>query len=165
MQGSQPALLLQTSILDMVSHGSVYTYAVLAILACFSILSLTIIFSKWAAFSSASGTDARFVRAFRKSNSLEAVTGGGGELPAHSARRRFSDYGYAEAAPPIECAPAGSSIKTRFRAVCRVGISEQLSRFEQQSELAGDDCVGFAVYRAVRNSDGDCARFPKPGLG
>ena len=57
----------------MVSHGSVFTYAVLAILACFSILSLAIAFAKWSAFSAARGSDARFVRAFRKANSLETM--------------------------------------------------------------------------------------------
>ena len=45
MQGSNAALILQTGILEMISHGSVFSYAVLGILACFSILSLAIAFA------------------------------------------------------------------------------------------------------------------------
>ncbi len=63
LQGSNAAvaLILQTGILEMVSHGTVFTYAVLAILCVLSILSLAIALSKWSAFSSgARSSDARF---------------------------------------------------------------------------------------------------------
>ena len=73
LHGPHAAVLLQTGILEMVSHGTVFTYAVLGILAFFSILSLAIALSKWSAFKAASRSDARFVRAFRKANTLETV--------------------------------------------------------------------------------------------
>src|SRR5580700_989341 len=95
LQGPHAAVLLQTGILEMVSHGTVFTYAVLAILACFSILSLTIALSKWSAFNSASRSDARFVRAFRKSNTLETVIAAAESFRPTPIVRIF-DSGYAE---------------------------------------------------------------------
>ena len=97
MQGSSAALLLQTGIVEMISHGSVFSYAVLAILACFSILSLAIALAKWAAFSSGARSDARFARAFRKANSLETVAAAAENFRPAPLVRVF-DAGYAEVA-------------------------------------------------------------------
>ena len=51
LQGPHAALLLQTGIWDMVRQGSVYSYTVLGILACFSVVSLAIVLAKWSAFN------------------------------------------------------------------------------------------------------------------
>ena len=128
MQGPRAALLLQTGILDLFSHGTVFTYAVLGILACFSILSLTIALSKWAAFSAASRSDARFVRAFRKSNTLETVVASAESFRPTPIVKIF-DAGYAEALRQLN----SQSRLTNKEAISRslqVGISEQLSRYE-----------------------------------
>jgi biopolymer transport protein TolQ len=61
------------SIWELISNGSVLANVVLVILVVFSIYSWTIIFSKWSAFGAAKKSDARFLRAFRKANGLEAV--------------------------------------------------------------------------------------------
>ena len=95
LQGPLAALLLQTDYLELVRHGTVFTYAVLAILACFSILSLTIALSKWFAFSGANNSDARFVRAFRKSNSLETALASAENFRPTPIVKVF-DAGYAE---------------------------------------------------------------------
>jgi len=47
--------------------------AVLGVLACFSVYSWTVIFSKWQALRSARTANTRFLRAFRKATGLEAV--------------------------------------------------------------------------------------------
>ena len=101
MQGSRAALLLQTGIWEMVSHGSVFSYTVLGILACFSILSLTIAFAKWSAFSGAARSDARFARAFRKANSLETVAAAAESFRPAPMVRVF-DAGYAEASRQLQ---------------------------------------------------------------
>jgi biopolymer transport protein TolQ len=129
LQGSLAALLLQTDILELVRHGTVFTYAVLGILACFSILSLTIALAKWSAFHSASRSDARFVRAFRKSNSLETVLASAENFRPTPIVKIF-DAGYAEATRQLN----SKRVLTNKDAISRslqIAITEQLSRFER----------------------------------
>jgi len=128
LQGPHAAVLLQTGILDLVSHGTVFTYAVLGILAFFSILSLAIALSKWSAFNSASRTDARFVRAFRKSNTLETVVAAAESFRPTPMVRIF-DGGYAEVSRQLN-AHNGLVNKEAISRSLQVGVSEQLSRFE-----------------------------------
>lgn len=128
MQSPLAALLLQTDILQMIAHGSVYTYAVLGILACFSILSLTIVLNKWTAFGGASRSDTRFVRAFRKSNSLETLVAAAESFRPTPLARIF-DAGYAEVSRQMN----SKGHLTNKEAISRnlqVAVSEQLSRFE-----------------------------------
>jgi len=68
-------LLLQqyNSVWDMVLQFKPLPLAVLGILLMFSVTSWAIIFSKWMALRRARASNARFLRAFRKSNGLEAV--------------------------------------------------------------------------------------------
>jgi biopolymer transport protein TolQ len=128
LQGPQAAVLLQTGILEMVSNGTPFTYAVLAILICFSILSLTIALSKWSAFSAASRSDGRFVRAFRKSNSLETVVAAAESFRPTPIVRIF-DSGYGEVSRQLN-STHGVTNKDAISRSLQVGISEQLSRFE-----------------------------------
>src|SRR5580700_2436555 len=125
LQGPQAAVLLQTGILEMVSNGTPFTYAVLAILICFSILSLTIALSKWSAFSAASRSDGRFVRAFRKSNSLETVVAAAESFRPTPIVRIF-DSGYGEVSRQLN-STHGVTNKDAISRSLQVGISEQLS--------------------------------------
>ena len=128
MQGPLAALLLQTDYLDLVRHGTVFTYAVLGILACFSILSLTIALSKWFAFNGANTSDARFVRAFRKSNSLETLVAAAENFRPAPIVRIF-DAGYAEASRQLNSQRRLTNKEAISRSL-QIAISEQLSRFE-----------------------------------
>ncbi len=128
MQGSRAALLLQTGILEMVSHGSVFTYAVLAILACFSILSLTIALSKWSTFSSVARSDGRFLRAFRKANALETVAAAAESFRPAPLVKVF-DAGYAEATRQLHAHQRLVNKESISRSL-QIAVSEQLSRFE-----------------------------------
>lgn len=128
MQGSHAALILQTGILEMVSHGTVFTYAVLGILACFSILSLTIAFSKWSNFGAASSSDGRFARAFRKANSLETVAAAAESFRPAPLVRVF-DAGYTEAMRQLT-ANHRLVNKDAISRSLQIAVSEQLSRFE-----------------------------------
>ena len=112
----------------MVSQGTVFTYSVLGILACFSIFSLAIALSKWSAFSAASRSDARFVRAFRKSNTLETVVAAAENFRPTPIVRIF-DAGYAEVSRQLNT-QRGLTNKEAISRNLQVGISEQLSRFE-----------------------------------
>jgi biopolymer transport protein TolQ len=122
------AFILQTGILEMVSHGTVFTYAVLAILACFSILSLTIAFAKWSAFSGAATSDSRFVRAFRRANSIETVAAAAESFRPAPLVKVF-DGGYAEASRQLQAYQRLTNKEAISRSL-QIAVSEQLSRFE-----------------------------------
>jgi len=128
LQGSHAALLLQTNILEMIGHGTVFTYAVLAILACFSILSLAIVLAKRSAFSRASRSDARFVRAFRKADTLEAVAGAAESFRPTPLVSIF-DAGYLEASRQLTSHRRLVNKDAISRSL-QIGVNEQLSRFE-----------------------------------
>jgi len=128
LQGPHAALLLQTGIWDMVRQGSVYSYTVLGILACFSVVSLAIVLAKWSAFSSASRTDARFLRAFRKSNSLETVVAAAESFRPTPLVRIF-DSGYGETARQLNSQRRLTNKEAISRSL-QIGITEQLTRFE-----------------------------------
>jgi len=112
----------------MIGHGTVFTYAVLAILACFSILSLAIAFAKWSAFSSATRSDARFVRAFRKANSLETVAAAAENFRPAPLVRIF-DGGFAETIRQLNAHQKLVNKESISRSL-QIAVSEQLSRFE-----------------------------------
>jgi biopolymer transport protein TolQ len=128
LQGPFETLILQTSILDMLGHSTIYTYAVLGILVCFSIVSLTIAFAKWSTFGSAMRTDAGFARAFRKGNTLDAVVAAAESFRPTPLVKIF-DYGYGEAARQLNTHRRLVNKEAISRSL-QVGISEQLSRYE-----------------------------------
>lgn len=128
MQGPLAALLFQTDYLDLFRHGTVSVYAVLAILACFSILSLTIALSKWFAFNAANTSDARFVRAFRKCNSLDTVVASAENFRPTPVVKIF-DAGYAEASRQLNSQRRLTNKEAISRSL-QIATSEQLSRFE-----------------------------------
>lgn len=128
MQGPFETLILQTGILDMLAHGTIFTYAVLGVLVCFSIVSLTIAFAKWSTFGSAMHTDAGFARAFRKANTLDAVVAAAESFRPTPLVKIF-DYGYGETARQLNTHRRLINKEAISRSL-QVGISEQLSRFE-----------------------------------
>ena len=66
------AFLLQMNIWEMLQRD-VLEIVVLGVLACFSVYSWTVIFSKWQALRGARAANSRFLRAFRKATGLETV--------------------------------------------------------------------------------------------
>ena len=119
--------------MDLISHGTPFTYAVLAILAAFSILSLTIVFAKRSAFSAARQTDARFIRAFHKANSLETAAAST-EAFRPAPLVKIFDAGYLEVSRQISSQRRLTNKDAISRSL-QVAISEQLSRFEHNLYL------------------------------
>jgi biopolymer transport protein TolQ len=120
--------LLQTNIWDLVSHGNVATYSVLAFLLLASVYSWTLIFAKMSTFGAARRSDAKFLRAFRKAPGLEAVMVASEQFRPSPSVAVF-DYGYEEVSRQVK---SRGSIVNR-EAVSRslqIGVSEQLSRLE-----------------------------------
>ncbi len=128
MQAPLAALVLQTGILELHRHGSVYTYAVLGVLACFSIVSVAIILSRWVAFGVAGRTDVQFLRGFRASNSLQTALASAESFRPTPLVLIF-DYGYGELSHQVNLKGRLTSKEAISRSL-QVAISEQLSRFE-----------------------------------
>ena len=124
-----PALLLQENIWQMVGHSTPLTLAVLAILLIFSIFSWTIIFSKWSAFRRARRADARFLRAFRKSQALDAVMVVSEQFRPAPLVAVF-DFGYEEVARQVKSRGTVSN-KMALERTLQLGTSEELAKLER----------------------------------
>jgi biopolymer transport protein TolQ len=118
-----------TNFWDLISHSSALINAVLGILIIFSIYSWTIIFAKWSSFGTARKSDARFLRAFRKANGLEAVMVASEQFRPAPLVAVF-DSGYQEVSRQIKQRGGLSSRDSVSRSL-QIGTNQQLSRMEQ----------------------------------
>jgi biopolymer transport protein TolQ len=123
------ASLLQTKYWELISNGSVLSYVVLAILVLFSIYSWTVIFAKWSAFGSARRKDARFLRAFRKANGLEAVMLASEQFRPSPLVAVF-DSGYEEVSRQVKARGSLGNRDAISRSL-QIGTNQQLSRLER----------------------------------
>ncbi|MGA2713560.1 MAG: MotA/TolQ/ExbB proton channel family protein [Bryobacteraceae bacterium] len=130
MPGPPAAFFLQqTDIWDFISQGSAFTYAILGILLLASLYSWTVIFSKMSSFKTASRSDARFLRAFRKAPGLEAVMAASEQFRPSPLVSVF-EYGYQEVSRQVK-ARGGLANHEAISRSLQLGVSEQLSRLEQ----------------------------------
>jgi len=112
----------------MLRGGTPFTWAVLAVLAGFSVLSLAIVFSKRSAFGAANRSDGRFIRAFRKSNSFETVVAAAENFRPTPLVKIF-DAGNVEVERQLKAYRQVTNKEAISRCL-QIAISEQLSRFE-----------------------------------
>jgi biopolymer transport protein TolQ len=120
--------LLQVSLWEMIKTSEPIPLAVMAILLILSVLSWTIIFAKWKTFSAAQDSNRKFLRAFRKSNGLEAVA-----LASEQFRRSplvaVFDFGYNEIDRQIKSKGALSN-KVSLERSLQIGMSEEVAKLE-----------------------------------
>lgn len=147
------AFLLQTNLWDMVQNSGPVGMLVLAFLLCFSIYSWTVIFAKWRALGGGRKANARFLRAFRKANGLEAVMVASEQYRPSPLVSVF-DFGYEEIARQVKLRGKVTN-RTSLERSLQLGISEELAKLEQKHELAGDHGIGIAVHRAAGDGDGN----------
>jgi biopolymer transport protein TolQ len=121
--------LLQTNILDLVSHGTPLQYGVLGVLLIFSVYSWTVIFSKLSSFGSARKSDQRFLRAFRKATGLEAVMMASEQFRPSPMVAIF-DHGYEEVSRQVKSRGSIGNREAISRSL-QLGVNEQLARLEQ----------------------------------
>ena len=153
--------LLQSNVWDLVSQGTALTYSILFILLIFSIVSWTIIFSKWSSFGAARKSDERFLRAFRKANGLEAVVVASEQFRPSPMVAVF-DQGYQE---------VSRQVKSRGRLANPDAIERSLHAGHQRANVAPrtkprmacNHGVGFAVYWIVGHSSRHHSGLSKPG--
>jgi biopolymer transport protein TolQ len=123
------ALLLQLNIIDMVSRSTPLGYVVLAILACLSLLSWAIIFSKWSTFRHARASNAKFLRAFRKANGLDSIVAASEQFRPAPMVAVF-DFGYEEVHRQVKSKGALRN-KASLERSLQLGISEELTKLDR----------------------------------
>jgi biopolymer transport protein TolQ len=117
------------NIWEMVSHGGPLTISVLVILLLFSVFSWTIIFSKWKILRDARSSDARFLRAFRKAQGLDAVLVASEQYRPAPLVSVF-DFGYEEVARQMKRRGQVEN-KVALERSLQLGISEELTKLER----------------------------------
>ena len=122
-------LILQTNILDLVSHGNAATYSVLAFLLIASVYSWTLIFSKMSSLGAARKSNERFLRAFRKAPGLEAVMVASEQFRPSPAVAVF-DYGYEEVSRQVKSRGSIANRDSISRSL-QIGVNEQLTHLER----------------------------------
>ena len=123
------ALLLQTDYTEMIRHNGPVENAILGILLCFSIYSWTVIFSKMSALRGARKQNARFLRAFRKSNGLDAVMVASEQFRPSPLVAVF-DFGYEEVERQVK-GHGGIHNRTALERTLQIGVSEELAKLER----------------------------------
>jgi biopolymer transport protein TolQ len=124
-----PGLLLQVTIWEMIGRATPLTFAILLILLIFSIFSWTIIFAKWGAFRGARRANARFLRAFRKANGLDAVMLASEQFRPAPLVALF-DFGYEEVTRQVKSRGTVNNTVALERTL-QLGTSEELAKLER----------------------------------
>lgn len=122
-------LLLQVSIWEMIGEAGPLSWSVLLILLVLSLLSWTIIFSKWSRFRAAKNANGQFLRAFRKANGLQAVALASEQFRASPLVTVF-DFGYGEIDRQVK-ARGTLTNKLALERTLQLGISEEVARLER----------------------------------
>jgi biopolymer transport protein TolQ len=122
------SFLQQVDLLDFVRRTTPVQMAVLAVLFVFSVASWTIIFAKWSALRRARQANARFLRAFRKANGLEAVMVASEQFRPSPLVSVF-DFGYTEINRQVQTR-GGFTNKVALERSLQLGTNEELARLE-----------------------------------
>lgn len=124
-----PAVLLQSSIWQSITNATPIGMFVLLLLVVFSLLSWTIIFSKWSRFRQARTTSGQFLRAFRKANGFDAVAVAIEQFRASPLATVF-DFGYSEVERQVKARGTVTN-KLALERTLQLGISEEIARLER----------------------------------
>jgi biopolymer transport protein TolQ len=123
------AFLLQLNIIDMVSRSTPLGYGVLIVLVCLSLISWAIIFAKWSAFRHARSSNAKFLRAFRKANGLDAIVAASEQFRPAPLVAVF-DFGYEEIHRQVK-AKGTLRNKLSLERSLQLGVSEELTKLDR----------------------------------
>jgi biopolymer transport protein TolQ len=122
-------VLLEISLWDILKNLKPVPLAVIALLVLFSLLSWTIVFSKWGLFSKARRDNRSFLRAFRKSSNLQAVALASEQFASAPMVAVF-DFGYGEVERQIK--QRGALVnKLSIERSLQLGISEEITKLER----------------------------------
>jgi biopolymer transport protein TolQ len=122
-------LLLQVSMGEMLRTAEPIPIVVMALLALLSVLSWTIIFSKYSTFRSAASANRKFLRAFRKANALEQVALASEQFRASPLVAVF-DFGYEEVDRQRKLRGRVNNPVALERSL-QLGVSEEVAKLER----------------------------------
>ncbi|HWX56321.1 MAG TPA: MotA/TolQ/ExbB proton channel family protein [Verrucomicrobiae bacterium] len=125
MQTSLVALFIGGEIISLVRETGPVAQAVLLILLAFSILSWSIILSKWASLRRARAQSGRFLRVFRKAQRLQDVAAVAEQFSPSPLVPVFENA-YSELRRP------GTPSVTAVQRATQIAASEQLTRLERR---------------------------------
>jgi len=120
---------MQVNMWEMVRTSQPIPLTVMGLLLILSILSWTIIFSKYSTFRRATGANRQFLRAFRKANGLEQVALASEQFRDSPLVTVF-DFGYEEVARQVK-SRGGINNKVALERSLQLGISEELAKLER----------------------------------
>jgi biopolymer transport protein TolQ len=123
------AFLFQVDILGILRDSGPAEAVVLLFLFCFSIYSWTVIFSKWSALRGARQSNAKFLRAFRKSTGMEAVMVASEQYRPSPLVAVF-DFGYEEVERQVK-GHGSLHNRTALERTLQIGVSEELAKLER----------------------------------
>jgi biopolymer transport protein TolQ len=113
----------------MLRNNGPVELGILGVLICFSIYSWTVIFSKLSSLRSARRTNARFLRAFRKSAGMEAVMVASEQFRPSPLVAVF-DFGYEELERQVKSRGRVHN-RTALERTLQLGVSEELTKLER----------------------------------
>jgi len=122
-------IFLQLSIWELVKGSGPLPQAIMALLLLFSVLSWSVIFSKWRVFSQARMANRQFLRAFRKAAGLEAVAIASEQFRTSPLVSVF-DFGYSEIDRQLKTHRTVNN-KVALERNLQLGISEEISKLER----------------------------------
>ena len=119
---------LEVSLVDILQNLKPVPLAIIALLVLASLLSWTIVFSKYSAFGKAKRLNRAFLRAFRKAGNLQAVALASEQFSAAPLVAVF-DFGYGEVERQIK--QRGALVnKPAIERSLQLGISEEVTKLE-----------------------------------
>ncbi len=122
-------LWLDVDFLQLVRTSGIIPNAVMGLLALASLLSWTVILSKWVMLRGAQKSNRRFLRAFRKATRLDAVAAASEQFRAAPLVGVF-DFGYSEVCRQM-ATKSRISNQASLERTLQLGISEEISRLER----------------------------------
>jgi biopolymer transport protein TolQ len=120
---------LDLSLWDIFKDLRPVPLTVIALLVLFSLVSWTIVFSKWGLFRKADHDNRSFLRAFRKSSNLQSVALASEQFASAPLVAVF-DFGYGEVERQIK-QRGGLVNKPAIERSLQLGISEEVTKFER----------------------------------
>lgn len=129
-QGSDFVWLIgQVSFWDMIQTSDPIPMAVMVILAIASLLSWTVIFSKWSGFRKAREENGHFRRVFRKGGRMDAIAAATQQYSAAPLAAVF-DFGHAEVSRQLQSYGRITNPVALERSL-QLGVSEEVAKLER----------------------------------
>jgi biopolymer transport protein TolQ len=127
--GCVAGLILQVNFWQSINTSEPIPIAVMAVLAVFSLLSWTIIFSKWGFYRRARKSNRLFLKLFRKAGRMDAIAAQTEQYSSAPLTAVF-DFGYSEVSRQI--AARGRIINPlALERTLQLAISEEVSKLER----------------------------------